>query len=49
MIRRYAADDALATTVRAFGPEGEIDVTGRRLTHGFFPDTIGQRGSADGE
>lgn len=43
------ADDALATTVRAFGPGGEIDVTGRRLTHGYFADTMGQRGSADGE
>lgn len=42
-------DDALIASVRAFGPDGEIDVTGRRLTHGFFPDTIGQRGSADGE
>jgi len=42
------AEDALVASVRAFGPEGEIDVTGRRLTHGYFPDTIGQRGSADG-
>lgn len=42
-------DAELAASVRAFGPDGEIDVTGRRLTHGYFPDTIGQRGSADGE
>ncbi len=42
-------EEALVASVRAFGPDGEIDVTGRRLTHGFFPDTIGQRGSADGE
>lgn len=41
-------DDALVAGIRAFGPDGEIDVTGRRLTHGYFPDTIGQRGSADG-
>lgn len=44
-----AGDEALIAAVQAFGPGGAADVRGRRLTHGYFPDTIGQRGSADGE
>lgn len=42
-------DEALIAAVRSFGPGGAVDVTGRRMTHGYFADTIGQRGSADGE